>query len=223
MKVATIKFSDVDGILGDFDKTYQEYKYVRGLVNILNDCIVNTSYDHQRIESLNMEEVKKMGRSLVSTLREIISDQNNSRRLLDMKVISKHIKEDNDIVEYVLSILNEYKGNIDKSWEMLIECEYKYNDIYNALVGKRNYIFGIRQRLERYKDYSLYDIIAAVCDAYEEPIIPSTRILRNARSNISKIFKFVVWLRNLLADYSNSLEFSTYADYVTIEEDNKYE
>lgn len=223
MKVATIKFSDVDGILGDFDKTYQEYKYVRGLVNILNDCIVNTSYDHQRIETLNMEEVKKMGRSLVSTLREIISDQNNSRRLLDMKVISKHIKEDNDIVEYVLSILNEYKGNIDKSWEMLIECEYKYNDIYNALVGKRNYIFGIRQRLERYKDYSLYDIIAAVCDAYEEPIIPSTRILRNARSNISKIFKFVVWLRNLLADYSNSLEFSTYADYVTIEEENKDE
>lgn len=218
MKIVTIKFSDVDGVLGDFDKTYQEYKYVRKLVNTLNDCIINTSYDHKRIETLNMEEVKKMGRSLVSTLREIISDQNNSRRLLDMKVIGGYIKEDNDIVKYVLSRLDEYKGNIDKSWEILIECEYKYDDIWDILVGKRNYLFGIAQRLERYKDYSLYDVIAAVCDVYEEPIIPSTRFLGNARSNISKLFKFVVWLRNLLLDYSNSLEFSTYADYVTMEE-----
>ena len=218
MKIVTIKFSDVDGVLGDFDKTYQEYKYVRKLVNTLNDCIINTSYDHKRIETLNMEEVKKMGRSLVSTLREIISDQNNSRRLLDMKVIGGYIKEDNDIVKYVLYRLDEYKGNIDKSWEILIECEYKYDDIWDILVGKRNYLFGIAQRLERYKDYSLYDVIAAVCDVYEEPIIPSTRFLGNARSNISKLFKFVVWLRNLLLDYSNSLEFSTYADYVTMEE-----
>lgn len=218
MKIVTIKFSDVDGVLGDFDKTYQEYKYVRKLVNTLNDCIINTSYDHKRIETLNMEEVKKMGRSLVYTLREIISDQNNSRRLLDMKVIGGYIKEDNDIVKYVLSRLDEYKGNIDKSWEILIECEYKYDDIWDILVGKRNYLFGIAQRLERYKDYSLYDVIAAVCDVYEEPIILSTRFLGNARSNISKLFKFVVWLRNLLLDYSNSLEFSTYADYVTIEE-----
>lgn len=221
MKIVTIKFSDVDGVLGDFDKTYQEYKYVRKLVNTLNDCIINTSYDHKRIETLNMEEVKKMGRSLVSTLREIISDQNNSRRLLDMKVIGGYIKEDNDIVKYVLSRLDEYKGNIDKSWEILIECEYKYDDIWDILVGKRNYLFGIAQRLERYKDYSLYDVIAAVCDVYEEPIIPSTRFLGNARSNISKLFKFVVWLRNLLLDYSNSLEFSTYADYVYVTMEEK--
>lgn len=62
MKIVTIKFSDVDGVLGDFDKTYQEYKYVRKLVNTLNDCIINTSYDHKRIETLNMEEVKKNGK-----------------------------------------------------------------------------------------------------------------------------------------------------------------
>lgn len=62
-----------------------------------------------------------------------------------------------------------------------------------------------------------------ICNTYENIITSSTTNTEKIRSNTKEIFKFVVWLRNLLADYSNSLEFSTYADYVTIEEENKDE
>ena len=218
MKVATIKFSDVDGILRDFDKTYQEYKYVRELVNILNDCIVDTSCDCRNIETLKIQEAIKISKLLISTLKNAISDDIMSRKLLDIEVIGNYIKEENNIVEYVLSTLDEYKYNIDRSLEMLRNCNYRYNDLCNVLVEKKNYLFGIGQRLERYKDYSLYDVIAAVCDAYENIITSSTTNTEKIRSNTKEIFKFVVWLRNLLVNYSNDLNFSTYADNILFEE-----
>ena len=218
MKVATIKFSDVDGILGDFDKTYQEYKYVRELVNILNDCIVDTSCDCRNIETLKIQEAIKISKLLISTLKNAISDDIMSRKLLDIEVIGNYIKEENNIVEYVLSTLDEYKYNIDRSLEMLRNCNYRYNDLCNVLVEKKNYLFCIGQRLERYKDYSLYDVIAAVCDAYENIITSSTTNTEKIRSNTKEIFKFVVWLRNLLVNYSNDLNFSTYADNILFEE-----
>lgn len=218
MKVATIKFSDVDGILGDFDKTYQEYKYVRELVNILNDCIVDTSCDCRNIETLKIQEAIKISKLLISTLKNAISDDIMSSKLLNIEVIGNYIKEENNIVEYVLSTLDEYKYNIDRSLEILRNCNYRYNDLCNVLVEKKNYIFSIRKKLETCKDYSLYVVIVEICNAYENIITSSTTNTEKIRSNTKEIFKFVVWLRNLLADYSNSLEFSTYADYVTIEE-----